>query len=140
MQLTKDQIVILTAGIVSAEIINERWDGKTYSLKAKIVADPKDVANTIEKLGQDRQETKELQEARKKADEALREVGRLRRELEIAKTGVTKQDQFKKAVDRLSVTDLVNKGIALGLAGKLQEALEGPGRSGCRKQIPRVEG
>jgi hypothetical protein len=44
-QLTKDQIVILTAGIVSAEIIEERWDGKTYYLKAKIAADPKEVIN-----------------------------------------------------------------------------------------------
>src|SRR5271157_2183273 len=34
-QLTKDQIIVLTAGIVMAEIIDEKWDGKTYSLKAK---------------------------------------------------------------------------------------------------------
>ena len=45
LQLTKDQIVILTAGIVRTEIIEERWDGKTYYLKAKITADPKDVIN-----------------------------------------------------------------------------------------------
>ena len=31
-QLTKDQIVILSAGIVRAEIVEERWDGKTYYL------------------------------------------------------------------------------------------------------------
>jgi hypothetical protein len=35
-QLTKDQIVILTAGIVTAEIVDEKWDGKAYYLKAKI--------------------------------------------------------------------------------------------------------
>jgi len=33
-QLTKDQIVILSAGIVRAEIVEERWDGKTYYLKS----------------------------------------------------------------------------------------------------------
>ena len=32
-QLTKDQIIVLTAGIVRAGIIDERWDGKTYYLK-----------------------------------------------------------------------------------------------------------
>ena len=84
-QLTKDQIVILTAGIVQAEIIDEKWDGKTYYLKAKIAADPKDVVNSIDKLRQDRQKTKELEETRKKADEALREVERLKKELETAK-------------------------------------------------------
>ena len=83
--LTKDQIVILTAGIVRAEIIDEKWDGKTYFLKAKIAADPKDVTNSIDKLRQDRQKTKELEETRKKADEALREVERLRKELERGK-------------------------------------------------------
>ena len=66
-QLTKDQIVILTAGIVSAEIIDEKWDGKTYSLKAKIAADPKDVYNSIDKLRQDRQKTKELEETKKES-------------------------------------------------------------------------
>ena len=84
-QLTKDQIVILTAGIVGAEIIDERWDGKTYSLRAKITADPKEVIKSIDLLRQDRQKTKELEETKKKADEALREVERLRKELEIGK-------------------------------------------------------
>jgi len=54
-QLTKDQIIVLTAGIVRAEIIEEKWDGKTYYLKAKIAADPEDVTNSIDKLRQDRQ-------------------------------------------------------------------------------------
>jgi len=84
-QLTKDQIVILTAGIVQAEIIDEKWDGKTYYLKAKIAADPKEVIKSIDLLRQDRQKTKELEETKKKADEALREVERLRKELEIGK-------------------------------------------------------
>src|SRR4030042_6932715 len=53
-QLTKDQIVILSAGIVRAEIIEEGWDGKTYYLKAKMAADLKDVYNSIDKLRQDR--------------------------------------------------------------------------------------
>ena len=28
-QLTKDQVTVLTAGIVRAEILQEKWDGKT---------------------------------------------------------------------------------------------------------------
>jgi tetratricopeptide (TPR) repeat protein len=123
-RLTKDQIVILTAGIVRAEIIDERWDGKTYYLKAMITADPKDVANSIDKLRQDRQKTKELEETRKKADEALKEVERLKRELETAKAGKTEQEQYKAAVNRLSATDWFNKGLASGTSAKHQEAME----------------
>ena len=69
-QLTKDQIIILTAGIVSTQIIDEKWDGKTYSLKAKIAADPQEVIRSIDLLRQDRQKVKDLEETRKKADDA----------------------------------------------------------------------
>lgn len=123
-QLTKDQIVILTAGIVRAEIIDEKWDGKTYSLRAKIAADPKDVATSIKKLRQDRQKTKELEETRKKAEEALREVERLKKELKTAKADKTKFSQYNEGVDRLSATDWLEKGYVLGYAGKWQEARE----------------
>ena len=123
-QLTKDQITVLTAGIVRAEIIDERWDGRTYYLKAKITADPRDVANSIEKLRQDRQKVKELEETRKKAAEALKEVEKLRKELEKAKAGNAEQEQYKNAVNRLSARDWFEKGHALRIADKQQEAVK----------------
>jgi len=123
-QLTKDQIVILTAGIVRAEIIEERWDGKTYSLKAKIKADPKDVTNSIDKLRQDRQKSKELEQTRQKADQALREVEKLKKELEIARAEKTRFGQYNAAVNRLSATDWFEKGFVLGIAGRYKEAIE----------------
>ena len=123
-QLTKDQIITLTAGIVRAEILDERWDGKTYSLKAKMEADPKDVYESIDKLYQDRQKTQELEEMRKRADEALREVEKLKKKLEIAKAGKTEQDQYNEEVNSLSATDWFQKGYSLGTAGKNQEAME----------------
>jgi tetratricopeptide (TPR) repeat protein len=100
-QLTKDQIVTFTAGIVSAEIVNERWDGKTYYLKTKITADPQEIIKSIDLLRQDRQKTKELEEARKKADEALREVERLKKELETAKAEKPDFSRYNIAVNGL---------------------------------------
>jgi len=35
-QVTKDEIVALTAGIVKTEILDEKWNGETYTLTAKI--------------------------------------------------------------------------------------------------------
>ena len=84
-RLTKDQIVTLTAGIVSAEIMDEKWDGKTYYLKAKIEADPQEVIKSLDLLRKDHQKSKELEEMRKKAEEALREVERLKTESASAK-------------------------------------------------------
>ena len=123
-QLTKDQIITLSAGIVRTEIIDEKWDGKIYSLKAQITADPKDVANSLEKMHQDRNKIKRLEETRKKANEALGEVERLKKELETAKPGQREQDQYNEAINRLSATDWYDKGVALFSAGMVREAME----------------
>jgi len=123
-QLTKDQIIILTAGIVRTEIIEEKWDGKTYSLKAKIIADPNDVASSIEKLRQDRQKTREMEEMRQRADEELKEIERLRKELEIAKAEKPNLSQYNKAINGLSATDWFQKGKAFENAGNHKQAIE----------------
>ena len=53
-QLTKDQIVTLTAGIVQTEIIDEKWDGRTYWMRARIAADSTSVIKNIDALRSDR--------------------------------------------------------------------------------------
>ena len=111
-QMTKDRITMLTAGIVRAEILDEKWDGRIYVLKAKLEADPGEVASSVERLRQDRQKSKELEETRKTADEALKEIEKLKRELEIAKAGQKELGQYNEAVKRLSATDWFTKGFA----------------------------
>jgi len=123
-QIEKDQIVILTSGIVSAEMIEERWDGKTYYLKGKITADPKEIASSIDKFRQNRQKTKELEDTRKKANEALREIEKLKKELETAKGEKLNLGEYNEAVNRLSATDWVAKGYVLGNAFRAQEAIK----------------
>ena len=44
------QFIVMTAGIVRAEILNEQWDGRTYFIVAKITADPNQVARAIDSL------------------------------------------------------------------------------------------
>jgi len=56
-QLTKDQITTLTAGIVSTEVKEERWDGKTYWLRAQIIADPAEVAKSLDSLLREKEQT-----------------------------------------------------------------------------------
>ncbi len=78
MRLTQDKITTYSAGIVSAEIIDERWDGKSYWLKAKVSADTKEVEKALEKLIQDKSKTHELEDMRNKAEELAKENERLR--------------------------------------------------------------
>ena len=124
-QLTRDQITVLTAGIVQTELVEEKWDGRTYWLKAKIKADSNDVVKAIDTLRQDRQKTKELEEIRKKSDSLLKENERLRRELTTAK-GVEKKkdtDAYKKTIKELDAAEWFEKGVAAATSGNYAEAL-----------------
>ncbi len=114
-QLTRDQITTLTAGIVQTEIIEEKWDGRSYWLKSKITADTDKVAQSIDKLRKDRDKTNELEAMRRKSDELLREVERLRKQM--ASGNETNRDQQKAAYDtsikKLSAAEWIEKGHAV---------------------------
>lgn len=46
---------MLTGGIVKTDIIDEKWNGRTYWLKAKMNSDPDDVIANIDKLKRNNQ-------------------------------------------------------------------------------------
>ncbi|MCX5636915.1 MAG: hypothetical protein NTX52_04375, partial [Planctomycetota bacterium] len=79
-QLTKDKITTLTAGIVQAEILTEKWDGKTYYLKAKMSIAPQEVTKLLEGLRENSQKNRELEEMKRKVDEALNKIKQLQDE------------------------------------------------------------
>jgi tetratricopeptide (TPR) repeat protein len=126
-QMTKDQITVLTAGIVRTEVIEEKWDGKTYQLKARLSTDPKEVAQSVEKLRQDKKTSKELEDTKKRADDLEKEVVRLRQELTVKADG-GKIKQYNDTVNKLSAIDWMQKGLILLGDGKdvnkNKEALE----------------
>lgn len=109
-QLTKDQITVLTAGIVRAEILDESWDGNTlkYFLKAKITVDPDSIIKSIDRIRNDQKKTKELENLRKKADQAIEEIERLKKDLSTTRADMDKTKQYNKAVNKLSATDWFN--------------------------------
>ena len=112
-QLTKDQITALTAGIVKTEIVNEKWDGHTYWIKTKIVADEGDVIKSIDNLRKDRDKSRDLVDIQKRADVILEENKKLRAELRIAK-GEDKEKQkriYEKSIKELSSFEWFESGI-----------------------------
>ncbi|MDP3260416.1 MAG: hypothetical protein Q8M34_07515, partial [Thermodesulfovibrionales bacterium] len=113
-RLTKDQITTYSAGVVSAEVVDEKWDGKIYYLKAKVSADPVEVTKSLQNIVNDKQKSKDLEDVRKKAAEFSKEIERLKKELEIAKADTKKPahkadekkiEQYNEAVKGLSATD-----------------------------------
>jgi tetratricopeptide (TPR) repeat protein len=122
-QLTKDQITVLTAGIVSAEVLQEKWDGLTYYLKARITANPGEVANAVKASRDNKRTALALEESRAKAEEALKEIARLKKELEALKTDGRKQKEYVDAVKGLSAADWYDRGSAFHAEGRQKEAL-----------------
>ncbi|MBM2837536.1 MAG: repeat-containing protein YrrB [Deltaproteobacteria bacterium] len=123
-QLTKDKITTLSAGIVMTQILEDKWNGETYYLKARIKADPKEVTSTLDNLRHDMQKGKELEESKKRADEALAEVARLRAELEAVKGDKQKQAEYNAAANVLSAKDWYEKAYALYQSGDKQGSLD----------------
>jgi len=123
-QLTKDQIVTLTAGIVGTELIEDKWDGKAYWLKAKISANPQDVTKAISTLRKDRAKTKELEELRKKSDALLKENERLTKKLKTARGAAQKKaaQAYKQNISNLNATEWFEKGYELVISGNYIEA------------------
>src|SRR3989337_2417825 len=123
-QITKDRVVMLTAGIVQTEILNEKWDGERYYLKARIKADPKEVAASLDALRKDAQKSKELEDVKKKADEAFKEIEKLKSELKAVKAAKHKQREYAKAADTLSAADWFKKGYQYALDKEYDKAIE----------------
>jgi len=122
-QLTKDQVKVLTAGIVQTEILAEKWDGKTYYLKAKISTDPQETAKIMEGLRQNSQKNLELEETTRKVNEALIRIKQLQDELAMGQHLEIKQKEYLKEIDRLKWKEWLDKGVALMNANNFDGAL-----------------
>jgi tetratricopeptide (TPR) repeat protein len=130
--LTRDQITTLSAGIVSAVIINEKWDGTSFFMKAKITADPTEVAKSIDKLRNDTEKTKELEELKKLTNNYAKEIDKLKKELAKAKIENPNQHpttttikEYNATIEKMSAADLYARGLKLTFTpGKTNEAID----------------
>ncbi len=130
-QLTKDQMTTLTAGTVMTEVIDEKWDGKTYTLKAKIEADSDEVVKSIDSLRKDRQKMQELKMTRKKAKAALKEIEKLKEEIAglKAKDKIEKMRDYDRAVKELSSADWLERGFNLYQNEKFKASIRAYGKA-----------
>ena len=103
--LTKDQITSITAGIVSAVVMDEKWDGHNYWLKAKIEADPSIVQQAIEVIRGDTKKTKELEGAQKRVEQLTKDLEAVKKDL--ASTQQERQKRYTKIVNQKQSVDWV---------------------------------
>jgi tetratricopeptide (TPR) repeat protein len=121
-QLEDDEIMTLTAGVVQTKLLEERWDGKEYWLRAELRADPDEVASSIENLKSNEDLVRDLEEARAEAVQAMEEVGSLKQRIARMEADRETQEQYDEAIQRLAASDWFEKGTALSIAGDYEGA------------------
>ena len=81
----ENKIQSITAGVTETIILDEKWTGGEYWIKAEITIDPDDIMRKVDKIIQNKEMLKELEGFKKKTDEALLEIARLKKELSKSK-------------------------------------------------------
>jgi tetratricopeptide (TPR) repeat protein len=120
-QLTRDKITTLSAGVVQTEILEEKWDGKTYYLKVKVSLDPQEVTKLLAGLRDNKQKNRELEETNRKVNEALKRIKELQDER--GQGSVNKQNEYSRAVAELKAKEWIDKGLAFMNAENYESAL-----------------
>ena len=122
--LSSEQIRQLALEVLKTEILDERLDGTDYYLKARLVADPEGLGQAIEFMNQIEGRLLALDKAREAADEALREVERLEREIRLAKAKVEAFQGPKIVADEKApnLSDWFDRAARLFEEGKYKEA------------------
>ena len=117
-QLSKDQITVITAGIVQTNIIDEKWDGNSYWVKVEISSDPQELSKSVDRILGNAQLLKNLKIEKKKADDALSELEKLKRKKSTGSNKLATKNKYQKKVNELSSYDERMKDLKLlGEAG-----------------------
>ncbi len=123
-QLSRDQVTVLSGGIVKTEIINEKWDGRTYRIKAKIESDPDEVAKSIDDLRKKRKIDKEVQKLTGDNEAALKRIQELREELATAQENLIQINRdYKNASKIITSSRWFETGLQLRREKKINEAI-----------------
>ena len=113
--LTQKDIQVLSVGITQTKVLEEKWDGESYLLKAEINLDEKDVLRQLDALIANEKSKEILEQNRAATDAAMQEIARLKTELEQEKDKTRQSDlqmAYTNEVGKLSAVDYYEKGLA----------------------------
>ncbi len=123
-QITKDEITALSAGIVKTEILEEKWNGKIYSLTAKIDADPNAVAKAIEEMKGSREGEENIRKLKNVNEKSIEQIQELKEELaRIQNNLININRDFRSSSKIISAWESFETGLQLRREGKYREAI-----------------
>ena len=113
VEFVEQIILAIMAGVTETNILEEKWADGEYWIKAELTLDPDDIKRKINKIVKNKSKLKELEDVKKKANGALAEIERQKKELEKAEPGSDQNmltEAYNKETDVLSATDWFQKG------------------------------
>jgi len=123
-ELTKDEIVTLTAGLVKTEIIEEKWDGSFYTLAARINVDPDLVASQIDEYKKSIENEDQIRKLENINDKSLKKINELKMELsDIQNNLVNMNRNYEETSTLINAWELFETGKELAGEGAFDEAL-----------------
>lgn len=123
-QLTKDEIVTLSAGIVKTEILQEKWNGKTYSLTARIETDPAGVAKAINELKRDAKGAGNIKKLETINDKSIQRIEELKSELaRVQENLIIINRDFTKSAKIINSWESFETGLVLLNRGNYRKAI-----------------
>jgi tetratricopeptide (TPR) repeat protein len=123
-QIKKDEISALSASIIKTEILEEKWDGKIYSLTAKINADPDSVAKAIKEMKESREGEEKINKLENVNEKSIEQIKELKEELaRIQNNLININRDFSASSEIISAWESYETGLQLRREGKYREAI-----------------
>lgn len=102
-ETAQENVKIYTAGVTETKVLEEKWNGETYFIKAEIVLDSAKLAQNVENLSKNDEEKallkKKLKEKNKSIEASEAEIRRLRYELEKERSA-SKQRELQQSLSQ----------------------------------------
>ncbi|MCX6984831.1 MAG: tetratricopeptide repeat protein [Lentisphaerae bacterium] len=124
-KIEKDEIVALTAGVVKLEILDEKWNGETYSMTAKIEANPDDITRAIKELRKHKGKLENIEKLKTINDESLEQIQEMQSRMQLLQSDLLKINKDANANEGiLNVWGLYEKAVELRQSGNAKEAIK----------------
>lgn len=81
-----EEVLSLAMGVIQTKIIEEKWNGETFYLKAKMRTDPEDIEKRLTRVLKNREELYALKESEERVSKLLENNAKMRRELKRAES------------------------------------------------------
>jgi tetratricopeptide (TPR) repeat protein len=109
-----DEIQLLLPSAVMVNVVNDKWDGGAFFIKAEVEADPADIAKDVEKFRLNEERTRLLKDLKHRSDSALKEIAEMRKTGDVA--------TYNNAIIKLSATEWFAKGLKYIDSGNFDKA------------------